>query len=105
MSFQGMVSDIDRNIYYLAKVRYPWLLHIPKTWPKIVKFFELYSPNIDCQIIYWTSLDVGFFKCNSDGTTKGNPGPNCVVFCIRDREGDFIYTKTTRLENGINLVK
>ncbi|XP_059285588.1 uncharacterized protein LOC132039055 [Lycium ferocissimum] len=39
----------------------------------------------------------GWYKCNSDGASKGNPGPSSAGFCVRDSLGDFIYATTRRV--------
>lgn len=33
----------------------------------------------------------GFYKCNLDGASKGNPSPISSVFFIRNDEGDFVF--------------
>lgn len=46
----------------------------------------------------------GLFKCNLDGASKSNPGPNKSAFCIRNHEVEFLYVEIkgcgniTRLE-------
>ncbi|KAH0776320.1 hypothetical protein KY290_007731 [Solanum tuberosum] len=47
---------------------------------------------------------MGSFKCNSNGASKGNPGPSSGVFCIGNGEGNLIYAEVRRLFDGTNLV-
>ncbi|XP_059290999.1 uncharacterized protein LOC132044521 [Lycium ferocissimum] len=44
-------------------------------------------------LVKWTFPDRRCFKCNTDGASKGNPGPSSAAFCSRDSSGEFIYAK------------
>ncbi|KAH0732966.1 hypothetical protein KY289_004154 [Solanum tuberosum] len=48
MSVQGMMMEINRNLHYLAITR----------------------------VVKWKLPNEGVYKCNSDGASKGNPGPS-----------------------------
>ncbi|XP_060182298.1 uncharacterized protein LOC132611961 [Lycium barbarum] len=54
--------------------------------------------------VKWTFSDTGCFKCNTDGASKGNPGPSSAAFCIRDSSEEFIYAKVRILTETTNLV-
>lgn len=97
MSRYSMLAEINRNIHSLAVVRYPWLHNIPKEWAMMVHFFENYKSVISTRVIYWVPPGIGVYKCNSDGASKGNPGPSSGGFCIRNWEGKFIYAATQEL--------
>ncbi|KAG5596777.1 hypothetical protein H5410_038009 [Solanum commersonii] len=82
-------------IHLLVKVRYSWLKEIPNTWPLLVKHLEEYTPLNCCKVVTWKlSSRGGFFKCNTDGCSKGNPGLSAVTLCIRNDEGveDFSWS-------------
>ena len=104
MSFHAMDMEINRNIIMFAQVRYPWLKGIPNNWPMLVKFFEEYTPIIECKVVYWKVPNVGSYKCNSDKSTKVNPGPSSNAFCIRDGVGDLIYAEASRIADGSILM-
>ncbi|XP_070031692.1 uncharacterized protein [Nicotiana tomentosiformis] len=39
----------------------------------------------------------GWYKCNTDGASKGNHGPSSLGFCVRDDEGDVVYASAVDL--------
>ncbi|XP_075086336.1 uncharacterized protein LOC142169040 [Nicotiana tabacum] len=46
----------------------------------------------------------GWYKCNTDGASKGNPGPSSLGFCARDDEGDAVYARAVDLGVTTNVV-
>ncbi|XP_059310971.1 uncharacterized protein LOC132062414 [Lycium ferocissimum] len=54
--------------------------------------------------VKWNFPDRGCFKCNTDGASKGNPGPSSAAFCVRDSSGEFIYAMARILTETTNLV-
>ncbi|XP_075097951.1 uncharacterized protein LOC142175265 [Nicotiana tabacum] len=45
-----------------------------------------------------------WFKCNSHGASKGNPGPSSYGYYIRDSAGDLIYAQSTDIGQTTNIV-
>lgn len=45
-----------------------------------------------------------WLKCNTDGASRGNPGPSSAAFCIRDHEGNLVVAKGFRLPDTTNLI-
>ncbi|XP_070036593.1 uncharacterized protein [Nicotiana tomentosiformis] len=45
-----------------------------------------------------------WYKCNTDGASKGNPGPSSLGFCVRDDEGDMVYTRAVDMGVTTNVV-
>ncbi|XP_070042883.1 uncharacterized protein [Nicotiana tomentosiformis] len=43
-------------------------------------------------------------KCNTDGTSKGNPRPNSTGFCVRDENEDLVYAKSVDIGVTTNVV-
>nr|XP_016511576.1 PREDICTED: uncharacterized protein LOC107828724 [Nicotiana tabacum] len=46
----------------------------------------------------------GWYKCNTDGASKGNPGPSSLGICVRDDEGDVVYSRVVNLGVKTNVV-
>lgn len=44
-------------------------------------------------------LEQGWYKCNSYGTSKGNSGTSSVAYCMRNKEGDFIYASCKQMQD------
>ncbi|XP_075084295.1 uncharacterized protein LOC142167870 [Nicotiana tabacum] len=45
-----------------------------------------------------------WYKCNTDGASKGNPGPSSLGFCVRDDEGDVVYARAVDLGVTTNVM-
>lgn len=100
-----MLAEITRNIHYLAMVRYPRLRNIPKYWSMIVKFFENYISVQATKLIYRVPPNMGVYKCNLDGASKGNPGPSARGFYIKNWNEEFISAAAQELEQKSLLLK
>ncbi|KAH0641918.1 hypothetical protein KY290_033533 [Solanum tuberosum] len=46
----------------------------------------------------------GWYKCNTDDASKGNPGPSSAAFCVRNCFGDIVVVKGKRIPNSTSLV-
>lgn len=60
-------------------------------------FSKDYIPILESRMVTWNPLNLVFFKCNSDGASKENPDPSSGDFCIKNKEGDFVYVEVRRL--------
>ncbi|PHT39381.1 Geraniol 8-hydroxylase [Capsicum baccatum] len=78
--------------------------NIPSHWPNLVKFLEEYTSAIVTKIVLWRMPETGYYKCNTDGVSKGNPGPSSSGFCVRDALRNFLYAESIRLPDGSNLL-
>ncbi|XP_060212032.1 uncharacterized protein LOC132639607 [Lycium barbarum] len=45
--------------------------------------------RIVSRIVKWDFPKPGWYKCNSDGASRGNPRPSSMAFCIRNAVGDL----------------
>ncbi|XP_015164025.1 uncharacterized protein [Solanum tuberosum] len=70
----------------------------------LVKFLKEYTPSIVTKVVIWRKPEVGSYKCNTNGASKGNPRPSSSGFCVRDSSDNFIYAKLSRLLDGNNLI-
>ncbi|XP_060212051.1 uncharacterized protein LOC132639627 [Lycium barbarum] len=46
---------------------------------------------------------MGWFKCNTDGASRGNPGMSFAAFCIRNGRGDLMYAAARTLNDTTNI--
>ncbi|XP_059292434.1 uncharacterized protein LOC132045876 [Lycium ferocissimum] len=76
MSIYKVIYEINMIIYQICRLRFPWLNNLPRWW----------------------------LKCNSDGASRGNPGPSSVAFYIKNAAGDFQFAAARRISDGSNLV-
>ncbi|XP_060200320.1 uncharacterized protein LOC132628562 [Lycium barbarum] len=91
---------IHMNLTQMKQVRYPCLKNAPFLWNELIDFLEGYKPILVSKIVYWNLPYDGWYKCNSDGASRGNPGPSSYGFCVRNCHGDLVYTECKEL--GIN---
>lgn len=50
-----MILGIDRKLFIFTKVRYPWPLDNPNSWPVMFKFLVYYAP-LTCSKL-WEALN------------------------------------------------
>ncbi|WMV32496.1 hypothetical protein MTR67_025881 [Solanum verrucosum] len=98
MSIHNMIREVNNNLYLFSKNRNLWLKNLPNTWPMIVKLLEEYSPLVCCRVVYWVHSPLGRYKCNTDGTSKGNLGPSSTAFCIQNGDGNLIFAEASTIE-------
>ncbi|MCE0481981.1 hypothetical protein HAX54_040259 [Datura stramonium] len=54
---------------------------------------EGYKVEYGITVVRWQKPPINWFKCNTDGYSKGNPGPSSAVFYIRDHQGNLVAAK------------
>ncbi|MCD7459186.1 hypothetical protein HAX54_040255, partial [Datura stramonium] len=64
---------------------------------------EGYKELERAKLVRWEALSEGWFKCNSDGASRGNPSPASIAFCVRDHRGDLRYASCCRIEEATSL--
>ncbi|KAH0690096.1 hypothetical protein KY289_017454 [Solanum tuberosum] len=104
MSYLSMRGGIENKLILLAKQLYPWMYHLSNNWPELVIYLTGYTPRIDCKVVYWKLPRQNTFKCNTDGSSKGNPGPSSSAFCIRDEQGNLMYAEGNMIGISNNLI-
>lgn len=52
----------------------------------------------------WLPPPTGRWKCNTDGGSKGNPGPSSAAFKVRNSDGDLIVAKGLQVVDTTNLI-
>lgn len=48
-----------------------------KNWPEIIVMLDRFRPSYNFRIVKWIPPYIQWFKCNTDGVDKGNPGQFC----------------------------
>ncbi|XP_075107022.1 uncharacterized protein LOC142180004 [Nicotiana tabacum] len=46
----------------------------------------------------------GWFKCNTSGASRDNPGPSSYGFCVRNHDRELVFFKTKQIEDTTNIV-
>lgn len=65
---------------------------------------ERYTPLVRSKLVKWTPSPRGWFKCNTDRASRGNPGPSAAIFCVRNEVGDILGAKRMRISDTSNLI-
>lgn len=99
-----VIHEVNKTFHYLSRQRYPWLSSIPLLWPYMIQFFEGYRPYVVTKTITWQLSYEGWFKCNTDGVSRGNPGPRSYGFYVRDHVGDLLYVEASEIGEVTNIV-
>lgn len=82
-SLYVMQKNCLMTIRLLMKSSYPGL-NIPNGWVECFDLLQKLRPNLLCKVINWVKPTEGWIKCNTDGSSKGNPAlvPMVSVFGI-----------------------
>lgn len=104
MSCNRVIHEINKTLQNLAKIKYPWMANILLLWSNMIWFFEGYRPYVITKRITWQSPCEGWFKCNTDGASRENPGPSSYGFYVWNSNGDFIYAKAENIADTTIIV-
>lgn len=77
-NFGEMVQHIETVVHQMIRVLYPWL----RVYEQIFSIHQegIYKLKWHHYVVKWELSITGSLKCNTNGTTKGNVGPNFVGF-------------------------
>ncbi|XP_070054786.1 uncharacterized protein [Nicotiana tomentosiformis] len=103
LSVHRVIHEINKTLHFLAKAG-NLLPRMPFLWPDIIMYMEGYGPIIMTKRVAWKLSYNGWYKCNTDGASRDNPGPSSTGFCVRDSAGDFVYARAHQLEETTNIV-
>ncbi|XP_055815515.1 uncharacterized protein LOC129885304 [Solanum dulcamara] len=53
--------------------------------------------------VRWNLPPIGWYTCNTDGASRGNPGRSAYGFCLRNAEGNLIYAKAEEIGYATNI--
>ncbi|XP_075084894.1 uncharacterized protein LOC142168132 [Nicotiana tabacum] len=70
----------------------------------MICYFEAYKPVLLTKRVTWQLPDARWYKSDTDGASKGNPGPSSNGFCVRNEVGDLMYTKADNIGVTTNVV-
>ncbi|XP_070034636.1 uncharacterized protein [Nicotiana tomentosiformis] len=90
ISVKRVVHEVNNTLHQLAKLRFAWLGNIPFLWLDKISFFESYKPVVITKKVTWQFSSERWFKCNTDGASRGNPRPSSYGFCVRNHVGDHV---------------
>ncbi|XP_075097955.1 uncharacterized protein LOC142175269 [Nicotiana tabacum] len=104
VSCNRVIHEVNKTLHSLAKARYPWRQNVPLLWHDMIRFFEGYKPYVMIKRVIWKFPFESWFKCNTDGASKGNLGPSSYGFCIHDCQGNLVYAKAKEISETTNIV-
>nr|XP_016451963.1 PREDICTED: 14.7 kDa ribonuclease H-like protein [Nicotiana tabacum] len=70
----------------------------------MVRYFEGYKPYIVTKRITSQLPYERWYKCNTHGASKGNPGPSSYGFCVRNDTGDVVFVMAEEIGISTNIV-
>ncbi|XP_060170617.1 uncharacterized protein LOC132601555 [Lycium barbarum] len=99
-----VIYEINRGILLLAQSLFLGMKQFPKRRPFFVQYLENQRKTVVHKEVTWLPPEKGKYKCNTDGASRGNPGPSSAAFCIRDHNGDLVYVAGKILEDTTNVI-
>lgn len=99
-----MIWDINLTLRKFIKSRFTWSLEVSNNWTQMVDLLTNYRPVFSSRIVQWSPPPNGWLKCNTDGASRGNPGPSFAAFCLRDSNGNLVVATGVKLLDSTNLV-
>ncbi|KAH0696150.1 hypothetical protein KY289_013632 [Solanum tuberosum] len=100
MWWQASGNAKIKTIFQVVPLTVLWFIW---KWRNIVQHGE-YKPILEVKIVRWCPPPCNWFKCNTDGDSRGNPRPSSVAFCVRNKDGDVVGAKGFRLQDTTNIV-
>uniref|UniRef100_M1D7E5 Reverse transcriptase n=1 Tax=Solanum tuberosum TaxID=4113 RepID=M1D7E5_SOLTU len=77
---------------------------IPTNWPQVVALIDGFRPKFKAKWVRWYPPPCGWWKCNTNGASRGNPGPSSAAFCVRNHEGYLLCAKGITIPDSYSLV-
>jgi len=102
-SSNKVIWDINSTIHKFIRSKFN-VLSFPNNWPQMIFQLEKYRPVFHSKVVRWIPPPVGWLKCNTDGASRGNPGPSSVAFCVRNHDGNLVGAKDLQIPDTSNLV-
>lgn len=102
-SINKLFWDINNTIQKLIRLKFKYI-EIPDTWPQMITILDAFRPTFQYKVVSWINPPQGWWKCNTDGASRGNPGPSATAFCVRNFNSDLVGAKGLKIEDSINTV-
>ncbi|XP_060200275.1 uncharacterized protein LOC132628511 [Lycium barbarum] len=91
------------TIQRLVMIRNPSISQLPHKWPDLIQMLEVGCGRLKVTKVRWEFPPTGWFLCNTDGASRGNPGRSAYGFCLRNNEGDLRYAYATEIGITTNV--
>ncbi|KAH0669675.1 hypothetical protein KY289_024168 [Solanum tuberosum] len=98
-----VIWDINSTVQKFMKLKFQYT-DVPSTWPQMVALLDVFRPRFVSKWVKSHPPPSGWLKCNTDGASRGNPGPSAAAFCIRNHEGELVIAKGVRIPDSTDLV-
>lgn len=98
-----MIYNIQRRVYYLVDLLNSKIRVRSISWSMLISTLREYRPRLYHHIVKWDLPPVGYKKCNTDESCKGNPGLGSYDFRIRNHKRDLHYAQADTIEKMTNI--
>lgn len=105
VSIHAMIQHVHVNIHFLIRTLFPKMKVLELSWGEVIRALTDYKHRLFHLIVKWDFPYVGYQKCNTDGTSKGNPSPSTYGFCIKDHNGNLFYAQAGQLGQMTNIFR
>lgn len=84
ITFSILLERFEIVVHQLSMSTSSIWINLPKNWSKNLGLMQRFRKRLYYRLVTWRFSEGGWIKCNTDGVSKGNPGNNSYVFCVRD---------------------
>lgn len=76
-----VIWDINSTAQKFIKVKFKYT-DVPSTWPHMVALLDGFRPRFISKWVKWYPPPSDWWKCNTEGASRGNPGPMLLLFVL-----------------------
>lgn len=76
---------------------------VGRKWVGVIDELQAVMTLSSFHLISWIPPESGWLKGNTDETSKENPSPNFISYCIRDEHGNLVVAQGIEIKSTINL--
>lgn len=93
-----LIYQVMHTLILFLKIKRNNFKYAPYNWSAVLEAINNYSPKVKVFPVLWTTSNEGWFKINTDGASRGNPGSSWA-FCIRNEKGEVMQAQARELED------
>lgn len=91
MPINRVMYETNVNLHHLTINKFPWLKEISSSWTLLVDFLQNYRAQLKTILVVWKSSNLRWYKCSSNGASRGNHGMSSIAFCIANGYENIRY--------------
>ncbi|KAH0661671.1 hypothetical protein KY284_026602 [Solanum tuberosum] len=102
-SVNQVIGDINATLHKFIRMKFGYT-DVPKAWPHMIALLDGYKPTLQYEVVRWSRPPISWWKCNTDGASRGNSGPSSASICVRNSDGNLVGAKGLKVGVTTNLI-